>query len=89
MHLTSCKDNSVSTGLVNFEIFEPKIYFIMTEKERINEKIKLYEKKYGQTFDEFEIRSKQSGNENFEEWDDLIEWEAYTRFLNKKDIVNK
>ena len=61
----------------------------MTEKERINEKIKLYEKKYGQTFDEFEIRSKQSGNENFEEWDDLIEWEAYTRFLNKKDIVNK
>jgi hypothetical protein len=55
----------------------------MTEKERFIEKIKLYEKKYGLTFDEFEIKIRQSGNENFEEWDDLIEWEAYTRFLNE------
>jgi len=54
MYLTSCKANSVSTGLVNFE-----------------------------------IRSKQSGNENFEEWDDLIEWEAYTTFLNENNTVNK
>ena len=52
----------------------------MIKQKQINKKIKLFEKKYGQTFVQFENKIKQSENEDFEEWDDLIEWEAYTHF---------
>lgn len=52
----------------------------MIKQKQINKKIKLFEKKYGQTFVQFENKIKQSENEDFEKWDDLIEWEAYTHF---------
>ena len=52
----------------------------LAEQRQLHEKIILFEKKYGQTFEEFEEKNKQRENEDFEEWDDLIEWQAYTNF---------
>ena len=52
----------------------------LSEQRQLHERIVLYEKKYGQTFTEFEEKNSQQENEDFEEWDDLIEWQAYTNF---------
>lgn len=52
----------------------------LAEQRQLHEKIILYEKKYGQTFDEFKNKTDQSENEDFQEWDDLIEWQAYINF---------
>nr|NQU92300.1 hypothetical protein [Bacteroidota bacterium] len=52
----------------------------LAEQRQLHEKILLYEKKYGQTFKEFKNITDQKGNEDFQEWDDLIEWQAYTNF---------
>jgi len=52
----------------------------LAEQRQLHEKIVMYEKKHGQTFKEFENETKQRGNEDFDEWDDLIEWQAYTNF---------
>lgn len=35
-----------------------------------------FEKKYGVSFDEFKNRFNAKNKENFDEWDDFIEWEA-------------
>ena len=52
----------------------------LAEQRQLHEKIILYEKRYGQTFKEFESKTKEKENEDFNEWDDLIEWQAYTNF---------
>ncbi|MBE0479206.1 hypothetical protein IBX65_08880 [Candidatus Aerophobetes bacterium] len=46
----------------------------------IKERIRTFEKKYGYTFEEFEDRMKKE-DEDFEKWDDYIEWKAYTESL--------
>ena len=38
-----------------------------------------FERKYGVSFEEFKVKVERASQENFEEWDDLIEWEAYHR----------
>jgi len=35
------------------------------------------EQKYGMSFEDFQKRVEESQHEIFEEWDDLMEWEAY------------
>ena len=52
----------------------------LAEQRQLHEKIVLFEKKYRQTFNEFKSKTNQKENENFLEWDDLIEWQAYTDF---------
>ncbi len=52
----------------------------LAEQRQLHEKILLFEKKYGQTLKEFENNANQRKSENFQEWDDLIEWQAYTNF---------
>lgn len=36
-----------------------------------------FERKYGLSFEEFKARVEKASQESFEEWDDLVEWEAY------------
>lgn len=36
-----------------------------------------FEKKYGLSFIQFQEKVKSASEESFEEWDDLVEWEAY------------
>lgn len=55
---------------------------VITETTLAKEKLKLFEKKYQRTFKEFEKKVKgREGQENFEEWDDYIEWKAYEESL--------
>jgi len=53
----------------------------------IREKLLLFEKKYGKTFSEFEkeVLSK----ENFEKWDDYLEWKAYLKSLKELEDTLK
>lgn len=46
----------------------------------IKERIRIFEKKYGYTFEEFEDTIKKE-REDFEKWDEYIEWKAYTETL--------
>lgn len=42
----------------------------------VNEKIRLFEQKYGQTWDEFSREVLAAPDEDFTRWDDYIEWKA-------------
>lgn len=46
----------------------------------LKEKISLFVKKYNTEFPEFEKKIKTASKENFEEWDDYIEWKAFHGF---------
>ena len=52
----------------------------------IKEKIRFFEKKYGCAFKVFKEEIRQE-EENFEKWDDCIEWKAYVESL--KDLESK
>ena len=52
----------------------------------IKERIRFFEKKYWYTFKVFEKKVKQE-KENFEKWDDYIEWKAYVESL--KNLESK
>ncbi|MCP4416097.1 MAG: hypothetical protein GY805_05720 [Chloroflexi bacterium] len=53
----------------------------------INEKLRLFEQKYAQTWDEFSTEVKTASNEDFNQWDDYIEWKAYLKMA--KDLAFK
>ena len=59
---------------------------IISEIAPIRERIAEFERKYGMSLEEFEETLKES-EENFEAWDDYIEWKAYVRKL--KDLQEK
>ncbi|RLD67322.1 MAG: hypothetical protein DRI95_05015 [Bacteroidetes bacterium] len=50
----------------------------MYELHAIKEKIRLFEKKYGKNFEQFELALKK-GKENFAKWDDFMQWKAYEK----------
>jgi hypothetical protein len=52
----------------------------------IKERIRFFESKYGCTFGEFKNKIKQE-QEDFEKWDEYIEWKAYIKSL--RDIESK
>jgi hypothetical protein len=53
----------------------------------VNEKIRLFERKYGQTWDEFSKAVEAASEEDFAQWDDYIEWKAYIK--TAKDLAFK
>ncbi len=62
----------------------------MYEIHTVKEKIRLFEKKYNNEFDKFEIEVK-TGKEDFAKWDDYMEWKAYIKtlksLLKQKEII--
>jgi len=54
---------------------------LLYELHRASECIRIFEIKYGKTFEEFE-RELKSSPENFEAWDDYMEWKACMKTLN-------
>lgn len=57
-----------------------------TELTLIKEKLALFEKKYNCNFYQFEKSIKDSMNEDFESWDDYIEWKAfYSKYTHLKE----
>ncbi|MCU0285447.1 MAG: hypothetical protein MUF15_03505 [Acidobacteria bacterium] len=58
----------------------------LTELTLIKEKLSLFEKKYKSDFPHFESTVKNAEEEDFEQWDDYMEWKA---FYNKYNELQK
>lgn len=56
---------------------------LLYEFHRVTEKIRLFRKKYGMPFDKFEKIIKNSKKENYEKWDDYLEWKGYEKVLQR------
>jgi len=61
------------SNLLLLETFNKKRYF--------EEQINLFSKKYKTDFKGFETMINLSEKENEQQWDDYIDWKAYTEFL--------
>jgi hypothetical protein len=57
------------------------------QKQVIMEKVELLQNKYKLDFKVFEAEINNASTENFEAWDDYIEWKAYQEFL--QEILTK
>lgn len=57
------------------------------QKQVIEEKLRLFSKKYQLDFASFEAKVNPADSESFDEWDDYIEWSANLHFL--KEILTK
>jgi len=68
------------------EIIEYEKLKAISEITLTKEKTNLFEKKYGCSIDAFKKKMEET-EENFEEWDDYIEWKANFEIL--KDLENK
>ena len=55
----------------------------LAEKQVFQEKNRFYEAKYSTDFQGFEKKINLATEENFEAWDDYIEWQAYQNFLRE------
>jgi len=59
-------------------------YFVLNKGKPLNiYKAEFLSVKYSKTFEEFE-RELKSSPENFEAWDDYMEWKACVKTLSKK-----
>ena len=60
---------------------------LLYELHRASECIRLFEAKYGKSFEEFK-EELTSSSENFEAWDDYMEWKACIKTLDtiKKEL---
>lgn len=61
---------------------------IISQMVPIREKIRLFEQKYDCNFKTFESRI-QMEEEDFQKWDDYIEWKAYTEKLKDLELTLK
>ncbi|MFQ5603947.1 MAG: hypothetical protein ACE5HS_11825 [bacterium] len=64
---------------------------LIYEIHKTAEKLRIYRKKYGLSFDEFEETVKSDETEDFNKWDDYMEWKAYEKLMvryqkEKKDL---
>lgn len=65
---------------------------IISEIQALKKSLELFEKKYGKSLKEFE-KEVLAGEENFEKWDNYMEWKAYEntwkdRCCHLKDLKN-
>lgn len=56
---------------------------IISEYHKASEKNRLFKKKYAMPFEQFEKDIKNSKKEDFERWDDYMEWKGYENVLHK------
>lgn len=49
----------------------------------VNEKMRLFERKYGQSWAEFSRKVETADAEDFDHWDDYIEWKAYVKMAEE------
>ena len=54
-----------------------------------NEKIRLFERKYGQTWDKFSKEVEAASDEDFSRWDDYIEWKACVKVTEDLALKGK
>jgi hypothetical protein len=65
------------------DIIEYKKLEVISQMSSIKSKIEQFESKYGCKFEDFEKKLREERDENFEEWDDYIEWRAYVKTLEE------
>jgi hypothetical protein len=66
------------------DISQYEILDLLYNYQIAKSKIELFTKKYSMDFSTFEKYINNSTIENFEEWDDYIEWKAYSRIESEK-----
>jgi len=66
---------SVAADIRNNEIIDLLLGKALGKKDLYKSKIKMFESKYGTNYASFKKKSEQ-GDENFQEWDDLLLWEG-------------
>ena len=71
------------------EIKEYEKLKIISHAISVRNKIEIFERKYGFTFEEFEEEIKTKKKENFQKWDDYIEWKAYIKTLKELEKKSK
>lgn len=67
---------SIAADIKNIEIVGLLLDKALGKRDFYKSKIRIFESKYGTDFASFKKRSI-SGEESFEEWDDLILWEGF------------
>lgn len=77
----------MSIAISKEEIKEFMKLNVISQITLIKEKIKFFENKYKCSFEDFEKKIKETEKEDFERWDDYIEWKAYVESL--KDLEEK
>ncbi|MBD3196391.1 MAG: hypothetical protein GF317_15135 [Candidatus Lokiarchaeota archaeon] len=68
------------------ELIEYTKLKLLSEITLTKEKLNLFENKYDRTLEEFRTKIEKT-EEQFEEWDDYIEWKAY--FKRLQDLKKK
>lgn len=58
----------------------------MADFHAVNDELRFLEHKYNQTWDVFSQAVKSASEEDFEQWDDYIEWKGYVRAANNLAI---
>ncbi len=71
------------------EIIDFEKLKIISELAPVKSRIKQFEKKYKCAFDVFEKKINTSREEQFEEWDDYIEWKGYFESLKSLELKSK
>ncbi len=69
------------------EVKEYEKLKIISKLSLVNEKLGVFEGKYKCSFEEFEKKINTQREEDFEMWDDYIEWTAYVE--TKKTLTKK
>lgn len=64
------------------ELIDVVLVKYQSEMNQFKNKITFFERKYKSSFSFFERKIKRSP-ENFEKWDDYIEWQAYLQSFNE------
>ena len=76
---------SVAADIGNDEIIDLLLAKALGKKDLYKSKIKMFESKYGTNY--ASKKKSEQGDENFQEWDDLVLWEGFLlayREWNKK-----
>lgn len=58
----------------------------LATQHTVNEKIRLYERKYNQSWEDFSLSLHAAADEDFERWDDYIEWKAYQKLSEELTV---
>lgn len=67
------------TNLNQSKIKDYYLTEVLYNLHTVESKISLFENKYQAKFEDFSKRINTKNQENFEEWDDYIEWKAYIK----------
>lgn len=67
--------------LTKKQVGDSVLTYYLSEKQDLEDKLNVLKEKYHTDLQTFEAQLESSSVENFEAWDDLIQWKAYHQFL--------